>query len=1257
MNKRYYQILTTVCAIILLLTAAAPAVSAVAADVQSVTLIVQLDPVGAIRKGAKRAPDLAAENYKMRAIHSSQRSVQRQIRTVAPHAKIGFTYTEALNGFSLKAKTSDIEKIRALNGVKAVYVSKAHERIQEPPAVSKPEVGVENSSVMTQVSELHSKGYRGEGMLVAIVDTEFDLGSDYLSTEPEDASLLRYSDASQIQSVMDETDFNAAVSAKRAWKNTKVPFAWNYDNNSSDTYSSDIDAIHGSHVAGIAAGKNGTDYNGGKINGAAPEAQLLCLASPSLATETTLAAIDDAMKLGADALNMSWGVDYAESDIYDDVFAAAAEAGMSLFVAAGNSGRNWLSADHFDYGSTGDPHSTENCMSVGSVNNTLFYSEETVVTTPDGESAATVEQNFANLFIFDDWTEYVYCGVSNEDEIDMKGKIAVFSRDDLTFGERISLAYESGAIAVLFILNPEDDPYGMQIADESLIEELPTVVADFTAADFLTVDGTLKAASAVEEVTSDHIEMTDFSSWGISSDLTLEPDIATPGYMIWSSVPVEADERGYTYFSGTSMAAPHMTGATVLLKQYLLENESGFADKTPAQQIAELNKRTMSTAQIILEPDYDAGEPTEESLPYSPRYQGAGFLQLNAAATTPVVLEGDAGRAKCSLGMIGDSFKIDFSAENLSDSAAEYDSVDLILFTEYLEEDEDYIYLYNIPVDFKAEGLPEKLSVEAHKTEKISAVITPDADLLAELSEIYANGYFLDGYVCFSDSTGSNPDLSIPFTGFYGDWGSGKVLDGSYWDDESLIGFTRLTAECYGDYSYEPVDQYYDINTAALGENLFALEAYGFSDFTEEEMKEYGVPYVGFDPDAVYDAEAYGGISPNGDDAYDQLMLDLFPLRNAKIVNIKVTDQNGKDVKELLPDANLAWRLVVDDYLTVVPYGESVDIDRMNANVFLLIDDIGFRPYDEEAEYTEEEADTYFREEVLTLPDGDYTVTVDAKYDENSAETETMSFSFYVDTTAPSVTGCDIRKDGDRTYLDVSVNDDRCIEYVSVTAENREDPETPIERILPVAGKDSVSFSFDITDAELSSDIYLEVGDYAKNASTANIVPFKIENSENDDLVWNKTVCNDMAFKVSSIDADHSFVPSFVSLGDELLFCLTPDCVTEDGFILPFTFLRNAEPGEYILHAWDEYGDIYATLTVTEEENDDNLLPGDVNLDGKINSSDARAALRSAAGIEKLEKDSKAFLQADTNRDGFVRSDDARRILRAGAKLEDPSQW
>ena len=63
-------------------------------------------------------------------------------------------------------------------------------------------------------------------------------------------------------------------------------------------------------------------------------------------------------------------------------------------------------------------------------------------------------------------------------------------------------------------------------------------------------------------------------------------------------------------------------------------------------------------------------------------------------------------------------------------------------------------------------------------------------------------------------------------------------------------------------------------------------------------------------------------------------------------------------------------------------------------------------------------------------------------------------------------------------------------------------------------------------------------------------------------------------------------------------------------------------------------------------------LRGDINKDGKLSASDARATLRIGAKLDEATEEQK--LIADMNDDGKISATDARTILRISAKLEDP---
>ena len=68
-------------------------------------------------------------------------------------------------------------------------------------------------------------------------------------------------------------------------------------------------------------------------------------------------------------------------------------------------------------------------------------------------------------------------------------------------------------------------------------------------------------------------EMSEFTSWGAGPGLELKPEITAPGGNIRSTVTGGSSADGstgsYGMMSGTSMAAPHMTGIAALVEQYV----------------------------------------------------------------------------------------------------------------------------------------------------------------------------------------------------------------------------------------------------------------------------------------------------------------------------------------------------------------------------------------------------------------------------------------------------------------------------------------------------------------------------------------------------------------------------------------------------------------------------------------------------------------------------------------------------------------
>ena len=140
--------------------------------------------------------------------------------------------------------------------------------------------------------------------------------------------------------------------------------------------------------------------------------------------------------------------------------------------------------------------------------------------------------------------------------------------------------------------------------------------------------------------TDGRYSMSSFSSWGVPSDLSLKPEITAPGGNI---ISVNGNNTtGYTNMSGTSMAAPQITGITALVGQYL--RESGLLEKTGVSERKLAQSLIMSTAVPI--------HMTNNSFIYYPVIQqGAGLARTDKAiaAKTYVMIDPDSLPARAPL--------------------------------------------------------------------------------------------------------------------------------------------------------------------------------------------------------------------------------------------------------------------------------------------------------------------------------------------------------------------------------------------------------------------------------------------------------------------------------------------------------------------------------------------------------------------------------------------------------------------------------
>lgn len=213
---------------------------------------------------------------------------------------------------------------------------------------------------------MQALGLQGAGTLVAIIDDGISIKHKDLYLSEQDCQ-----NAKLKPEKLGDTQFTC-----------KVPWGKNYPDGNHDI-TSNTGKEHGTHVAGIIGG-NSQDLNG--VLGIAPKTQILALKvfsnkdPAALATEQDMiSAIEDAVKLGADVINISMGMPSGHSETRGGIpqaVAQAVNAGTVVVSAAGNHGLNFSSDGSiddvrgaWDDGTISHPASFTNTFAVGSVDN------------------------------------------------------------------------------------------------------------------------------------------------------------------------------------------------------------------------------------------------------------------------------------------------------------------------------------------------------------------------------------------------------------------------------------------------------------------------------------------------------------------------------------------------------------------------------------------------------------------------------------------------------------------------------------------------------------------------------------------------------------------------------------------------------------------------------------------------------------------------------------------------------------------------
>jgi minor extracellular serine protease Vpr len=522
-------------------------------------------------------------------IERAQQAAAAQIHRAVPRARIFHRYKVILDGFAVRLPYRDLPKLFQVSAVKKVYPSLRY-RLDTN----------KSPSVMRADTFWASTSGFGQGIKIAVVDDGVDMANPFFN--PAGFSYPA-----------------GFPKGGKKWTTPKVIVARAFPGPGSGRQGRLAlwrpGSFHGTHVGGIAAGVAGTNVPAGPdhpavngLSGIAPRAQIgnyrvfnvpVIVGGLDAFTPEIMLAFEAAVNDGMDVINFSGGG--PEIDPANDALAHTldnvAAAGVVPVISAGND------RDDFGFGSIGSPSNAASAISVAAASNLHVFGPELTATAP-GAPASLQHVPFSfNFRVPSGWSlsdqqltdigtvtgtdgkpvERHLCSPVGFDPNDgrfsslpggsLTGTVALVSRGGCTFDSKVERVRRAGGAGIVLVDNRNGEPNFIPVA-----LALPGgMISDLDGANlraFMAGSGgrtTFRVSSERdprETPTGRSGIITSFSSAGPTNfDHKLKPDVSAPGGQILSSTLREFAGAPFMVLDGTSMAAPHVSGAAALLLQ------------------------------------------------------------------------------------------------------------------------------------------------------------------------------------------------------------------------------------------------------------------------------------------------------------------------------------------------------------------------------------------------------------------------------------------------------------------------------------------------------------------------------------------------------------------------------------------------------------------------------------------------------------------------------------------------------------------
>ncbi len=419
---------------------------------------------------------------------------------------------------------------------------------------------------------------------------------------------------------------------------------------------------HGTQVAGVIAAD-------GEIEGVAPKAKILAYKvsenGEGVSSELIIRAIEKAIEDEVDIINISLGVNKTNMKI-ERAVNLALEKEIFVVTAAGNDGP--------ELKTIGSPGRNFGSVTVGATYNNLNSSlvatlqiDEKPYTIIPMVGSSKLEEAITGKIVFGN-----YGKVEDFEGIDAENAIVIVERGSdveeelLYFSIKEKNAARAGAKALIVYNDKQGIFLGElihQFVETGYMPQIPVVSID--REEGLEIIESLKENSkGVMHLFYNPDFVGHFSSRGPVSPFYIKPEIVAPGAYINTT----QNNAGYNFTSGTSYAAPHVSGAAALLLQ-----------KNPEIHHHEIKSILLTTVKDVSDA-YGQGFSIHEA--------GSGRLDIGSAYNAKLIIIPPNFVASVSPEklIVEQKFDLKLLEGTLNGLEIEFEGPEFIKFTHILEE-------------------------------------------------------------------------------------------------------------------------------------------------------------------------------------------------------------------------------------------------------------------------------------------------------------------------------------------------------------------------------------------------------------------------------------------------------------------------------------------------------------------------------------------------------------------------------------------